>query len=1329
MTLILHRSDVGEDLREPQTLVPRRRRLSTLATRRLPGRPCIVSVHRAGALLQPTDETVRLRKAWKNTLVGPHDTVVITYLPLGGASGGSGGGGGKAIGAAVAMIALAVAAPYIAGPLAAGLGLGATGTAIASKVIALGIVAGGAYFLSKATQAKANKDEDTRPVYGVSGGGNLPRPGDRIPVNYGRIWHQPDLSQADYFVYTGGTDSDQILFKRLTLGAGRYKVHSIRVGQALMWTEQDGLVAPFTNAEIEFIAPGAASGLVPGAVYSSQNVAGTELPRADDVMPWMGPFPVTEPGVVTSRIQLDWSYPQGHFMTHPRQTQKLPAPWGVVFEYAAIDEDGRVVGGWMPLYNDNGNSVATRAVRTTRLVDVPPGRYAVRGRAAHGKLAPELEEAGVTYTGAVHWDGLRSHLFNEPLRPDVSEIAMKISAEAMGSTMAFSDIWVETTSILPVRIGETWVEEPTRKAVWIALDVLRNQTYGGAYPDGKIDLATFGHYASTLTEHDTFDGAIRGPVSVYEAAATVLGVIRAEPILIGDTWSMVRDEPRAYQKHVISRRQIVKDTTGAEFDLDMSNGMSDVIVEYFVDGDTRRRAEVRATIGAETITPRRIQAFGVSSHEHATMLARWYAASAYYRREARTLTTELAGRILGRNDPAMIEAWFMDGTLAAGVTAQAGLSLTLDVDFTLPAGAHAVLRDQHGQEWGPVAITGHTDRTITLDSGDVAVIEGYTGRTLASLFGKPNRRLPVTILLGTLAELSKPYIIRSARPEGEGRVQVTAVYDAPEVWQVLGEAIPPAPPIKVVVDDEGQLTPILPWVRAHVLQKATAIVLEWSVAVARGCRLYRVDIAYGDEQWQNIHAGEATSGSYVVEYRDEVDLRIRAVAINALGVPSAPVYTTAALFKPIIDGDIADFLVEFDNLVEQLQYEIGLISDIGQGTIDEMRREVFELSERIANAAATQAGHSYQQLDLVKVTLTENVTRAFAAIERETEVRVSELEAVARILETLAVRLNDAEAQITEERTARVDADEALADVTDRLQARLTTAETNITAEGTARQSLTTRVTTAEGKIETLNTSYTGLNSRMKNAEGDISGQATLVNQLTTRVTNVEGVNSSQAQSIQALGTQLNGQSATLTQYAQSVDGIKVQWGVVGTINGQTGGFLFQGVRRLDGAVLYSLNISGDVLVSGTIRARHLAAETIIASSAQIGNLVVDNLNIANGAVSNSSGSQGDASASVSLQVRSGARVAVFATYYGSPGTPRPIGSSGIMTVQRHYGSGASVLRSITNNHWINQTSASVFFLSTTVFLVDTPPAGLVGYSVSNTYGGGVAIVAIELSK
>jgi hypothetical protein len=148
-----------------------------------------------------------------------------------------------------------------------------------------------------------------RPLYGVSGGGNLPRKGDRIPVGYGECWSQPDLSQPDYLIYDG---DDVILYKRMTLCLGKYDVHEIQVGAATLWTKEDGVRPPWNTivgapvgeggggeegtisrtsgtggappgtTEVEIIPPGGTSTLVPGSVYTSPFVGGIQLPRETD---------------------------------------------------------------------------------------------------------------------------------------------------------------------------------------------------------------------------------------------------------------------------------------------------------------------------------------------------------------------------------------------------------------------------------------------------------------------------------------------------------------------------------------------------------------------------------------------------------------------------------------------------------------------------------------------------------------------------------------------------------------------------------------------------------------------------------------------------------------------------------------------------------------------------------------------------------------------------------------------------------------------------------------------------------------------------------------
>jgi predicted phage tail protein len=889
-------------------ITPRgRRRLSTLVRRHADrSRPHIVSVHRKGQPLAVTDFSVRMRKEWRHTTVGPHDTVIIVYAAGGGgrSASGRGRGSGKATGASIGLlvgaIALAALGQFWAiGAVASGLGVS---TATAGTIWAAGsaaLLAGAGYLLSKATQAKANKEAENRPVYGVSGGGNLPRSGDRIPVVYGRCWNTPDLSQPDYAVYDG---DDQILYKRLTIGCGKYAIKSIRVSGITMWTDSGGLTPPFTGANFEIIQPGGTSSLVPGAVATVQAVASNELPRVTDFPNWAGPFDFGVDAPNQSRIQLDFSLPQGVYAVPQSgkfQGQQFPTDWGVLFEYAPCDEDGNVTGSWSTLWSEGGNTLTTRPMRFTRFVDIPSGRYTFRGRNT-GAAAEVEHPSGFTadITNTVMWEGLRSHIPETIVRPGVTELAMVIRSGKALSVTSFAEIEVESSRILPVWYGSStgWIEEESDKCVWAAADILRNQLHGAGIADSAIDLNRLKHYFDTLTDYDSFSGVIRGPVSVYEALSTVLGTMRASPLRLGSIWTIVRDEAKSVRKHVISRRQILRDSSAQEFTLDLSDGSADVIVEWLAGGDPKRRREKRVTFGTLTTTPRRMAATGVTDAAHAIHLATWAAATAYYRRERRSVSTELAGRLLKPNDSASIDSWYFDALQTGGILARDGYRIEIDSDLELPASPYAILRAPDGKEWGPIAVT-RDGSGLILNADDVAQAFLLTGLTLDEVLNTATQAF-TTIVIGTLTTVQDAWLIRSIRFSGPTRIDVEAVYDAPEVWSALGESITPPPP----PPSSGLETPdslIIPYVRATAVQKNGAMFMDWTCGRVRQAAAYVVLISY--DNWatsETAHYGEASSGSYPLREYTGI-IYVRAYVISQAGTRSTIVSTQFSV-KPAV---------------------------------------------------------------------------------------------------------------------------------------------------------------------------------------------------------------------------------------------------------------------------------------------------------------------------------------------------------------------------------------------------------------------------------------------
>ncbi len=63
------------------------------------------------------------------------------------------------------------------------------------------------------------------------------------------------------------------------------------------------------------------------------------------------------------------------------------------------------------------------------------------------------------------------------------------------------------------------------------------------------------------------------------------------------------------------------------------------------------------------------------------------------------------------------------------------------------------------------------------------------------------------------------------------------------------------------------------------------------------------------------------------------------------------------------------------------------------------------------------------------------------------------------------------------------------------------------------------------------------------------------------------------AASLQQLSTTVGENTASLEILAQSVDGVKIQFGVVGTIDEETGGFILTGVKQLDGTIVFDIAV------------------------------------------------------------------------------------------------------------------------------------------------------------
>ncbi|MCJ2009184.1 host specificity factor TipJ family phage tail protein [Methylobacterium sp. J-092] len=1072
MTTIRFVNVLGATRGEAVRLDGRRRRLATVMrsaelAAHASGRPFIVSVHRLAEddpACAPTDATVRMRKDWSRTLVGRRDVVLVTYLPRGG--GGRGGGGGKGIGSialGLASIALIALAPYAAPALFPSLVFGTT----PAFVLQAGMVIGGLALGAAAQSSSASKAKQ-RSLYSVAGGGNVPKAGSRKPLLYGRCWSAPPLSQQDYFGYDGDVN---VLVKRMTLGLGKFQIHTVRVGDSLFWQEGAGIVAPYNavaggplGTAIEFIY-GTPSTIAPGDVISSSEVAGQEMPRPGGNPDWTPWFRLTPPGVVADAAQMNWTYPQIYRTSSAgRQTT---ASAGVVFQGQRIDPDtGDLIGAPFQLWrSEETNVLTTTALRRTAYFPLPEkGAYRVRAQ----NLYPA--PVGFVQENRASWDSMSGFKNDVRIRPNTTEIAMRVRAGAGIMVTTFSDIMVEASRIIPVWSGSEWVETTTSKSVWAYADLVRAE-YGLDQPNG-FDADKALHYAEELSALDTFDGALPEVSSFWEASGTVLHPMRADPVKVGAVHSFVRDESRNEPRHIITRRQIVLDSSTATFNLTADSG--DVIVEFDRDGDPKRPDEARYSYGPRSRTPKRYRVDGIRDGAHAMKHATWLAAVGVFRGSERKMTTEWDGRLVYPGDHVLSDLWFLKGPQVFGVASSRGLILRLDVRATLSSEwGYGSIRTRVGREWGILRMRGAGPDLVELDAADVATLTQNTGRTLADVLARETQD-PTTLVIGELVELQETYVVRSAIPSDPDHVQLEMVNDDPRVWQLLDEAVlGPLP-----VNGSGLEEPLVPEiaiVHARCVQIETGIEVTWGTSITRGARSYEADLSYdGGATWEVLSPlGPASSGRAPMRQSDlPVTVRVRAYGRTGLhGAYATATFTTIA---PVIDGNQVGIVnlpkIDYAGLTADVQARIAHILEV-EATA---KATATDLLARVLAAAAVGDANT-------------------AAIYSESQSRLTGDTALATDISAAVVRIGATEAGVITERTARIDGDTAQARRTDALIVQTNSDRAyfldQVTVRTNAEGALSDRITSLSASVGANTSAIVSEQNTRASADGAQSGR------------------------------------------------------------------------------------------------------------------------------------------------------------------------------------------------------------------------------------------------
>lgn len=221
-----------------------------------------------------------------------------------------------------------------------------------------------------------------------------------------------------------------------------------------------------------------------------------------------------------------------------------------------------------------------------------------------------------------------------------------------------------------------------------------------------------------------------------------------------------------------------------------------------------------------------------------------------------------------------------------------------------------------------------------------------------------------------------------------------------------------------------------------------------------------------------------------------------------------------------------------------------------------------------------------------------------------------------------------------------------------------------------------------------------------------------------------------------------------ITENFDSIDGINgvlsVQWSIIGNIDGVTGGLTFTGIKKADGTgPVFDLEINSNVTINGNL----LVNGSVITN--KIADAAILNEKITNNAVSNSAFTRAtntpSTPASVTINLRAGARVSILVTYDGGDGlflTPsigelraqvnglnftnnsiliRPVGAA--LGFTQALISGTLVLTSVSQNY----ISGAVTLL--TYYVAPSNGSYEITAFSSSGFTQGVNVLVMELSK
>lgn len=478
--------------------------------------------------------------AFESTYLDKTDNVVMCPVP-------TGGGDSKQILGMIAMIAIAIAAPAIAGALNSSLGMGLSGfglSALQAGVMMAGSLLVNAIFAPpKPTQTNQN----VSPSYGIDGAKNTSVEGIPVPVCYGEFRTAGNILG----MYVENDGDTQMLYMLISAGEGVIAgIRDIEIN--------DNPITDYKNVEIAIRSGTQNQAVIPW--FSDTIVSQNKSQKM--TQDWFYHTTTTP----VDKFRLNFTAPQGLCSINKSngatqaygvdlEMQYRPSTggeWKNVVDITEVVDDfskeglindaiDMMIHGGTPYHHSSKTAMSAAqrsAVRKTFASDKLDNlKYEIRAR----RVTPKSTETNII--DEIYLTDIDEVQLQMLGYPNTALLGIKIKLTDQLSSIP-SVTYINSGRIINVYADGKWIQEASKNPAWIVWDILTNRRFGGGMPTNRLDFQAFKEWADYCDQKNlTWNGVLDTEMNVWDATQYVLRVGHAQLVNIGTRFTVVCERP------------------------------------------------------------------------------------------------------------------------------------------------------------------------------------------------------------------------------------------------------------------------------------------------------------------------------------------------------------------------------------------------------------------------------------------------------------------------------------------------------------------------------------------------------------------------------------------------------------------------------------------------------------------------------------------------------------------------------------------------------------------------------------------------------------------